>query len=89
MNVFLDEIERMKDKIHIWGIDNSMLNYLYYNKKFEHINVTVNTFSQRIAFTRRGGYEYDENMKSLINSVDGCSPIIRHKIEGNKLFEIK
>ena len=89
LDVFLREISRMRRRIHIWGIDNSMLNYLQYNGKFSHINVTINKFSQCMAFSRRGGYEYDKDKKAIVNEIDGCSPIIKHKIEGNSMFEIK
>ena len=88
LDVFLKEIERKKNEIHIWGMDNSMLNFLHHSGAFTGINLTVNTFSQRIAFTRRGGYEYDADKKSITNTIDGCSPIIRHKLEGNKMMQL-
>ena len=84
LEVFVNEIHRMKDKILVYGIDNCMLNYLQYSGKFSHINVTVNKFTQRLAFTIGGGYDYDAEKKAIVNSVGGCSPIIRHKVQGNK-----
>ena len=86
LNVFVNEIKRKSDVLTIWGIDNAMLNYLRYSGAFNGINVTFNSYSQRLAFVGGGigGYNYDEVRKSIINTIDGCSPIIRHKLGGNK-----
>ena len=86
LKVFVDEIHRKKDVLQFWGIDNAMINYLRYSGAFKGINVTVNTYSQRLAFEWRGGFDYNEKTKSITNSIDGCSPIIRHKMWGNEKF---
>lgn len=88
LNVFVDEIHFKNEYLKHTGIDNAMLNYLYYTERFKEINVTVNTYSQRFAFTRRGGYDYDSEKKSITMTLDGCSPIIRHKLSGNSLLSL-
>ena len=88
LQVFLDEIERKRYFQRRWGIDNAMLNYLYREKKFEGINITVNDHTQRMAFVTRGGYSYHRKWKTITDDYDGCPPIIRHKLLGNSDFRI-
>ena len=86
LDVFIEEINRKKDVLHIWGIDNAMINYLLYSGKFNGINVVVNMFTQRLAFNWSYDYNYNKANKSITDPSDGCSPIIRHKMGGNDFF---
>ena len=86
LDVFIEEINKKKDFLHIWGVDNAMINYLLYSGKFSGINVVVNTFTQRLAFNWDLGFNYNKANKSITDLSDGCSPIIRHKMQGKELF---
>ena len=88
LDVFLEEIPKRENVLDYWGIDNAILNYLRYSGKFDGINLTINTYSQRIAFAWKGGYDYDIDKKIVTNKDDGCSPIIRHKLARNPIFEM-
>ena len=88
LNVLLKEIKKMKKYLRYWGIDNAMLNHLRYSGKLYAINYTVNNYTQRLAFQWGGGYVYDAEKKSVTDSFDGCSPIIRHKLGGNTMFRL-
>ena len=68
-------------ELQYWGLDHATLNYIYHSGLLKHLNVKLNTISQRMAFDSQGkNTKYKRNEKVLYEKEGNCSPIVRHKI---------
>ncbi|BFU20453.1 hypothetical protein EHI8A_127660 [Entamoeba histolytica HM-1:IMSS-B] len=81
------EVKNIKGKRLNWGLDQAALNYVYYTGQLNHLSVTKEFCSQRICFTEAVTSVYNHSAKTLVSILNGCSPVIRHKIHlGNIPF---
>ena len=80
LEIIEKEINRMKNVLNIWGIDNSMMTYLYHNGFFDEMPLSLITVSQRFGFDVFGGFKYDDEKKSISRIFDDCAPVVRHKM---------
>ena len=64
-------------------MDQSTLNYVYYEGKLKEMNVKINDVSQIMAFgIREHSSRYDAENKVVREINSDCSPVVRHKMKG-------
>ncbi|ELP91893.1 hypothetical protein EIN_398230 [Entamoeba invadens IP1] len=82
---YLQTQEKYIDKAlwHKWGHDQAVHNVLYYSGIYSPLNPKIEKCTQRLCF---GDLKivYDDKRKSLYTKQTGCSPVMRHKVEGGK-----
>ena len=84
LDVYISTVKEKDKKLwDYWGMDQSTLNYIYYEGKLKNIKITINDISQKMAF----GYNYfasryDSERKIVLEMDSDCSPVIRHKMKG-------
>ena len=83
--IFIEEANKKKEKHNIWGIDQSIMNYIVHYGFLEHLNISFNKVSQQIGLEQFGGYIYNKSTKSIMDPITKCSPVIRHKISGRNI----
>ena len=79
--------EHIGNHKNLWGLDQATLNVIYHSGMLNHLNVTVDTYTQRIGTNMHHCFNYDKQNKIIFMISKKCSPVIRHKIcPANKPF---
>ena len=60
-----------------WGYEQTVMNYLIFNGKLDHIPHSFDICSQRICFNQIKYFRYQDN--AMFIQKTGCSPVARHK----------
>lgn len=83
IKIYNNEIRSKPEHANYWGFDQAIINYIYHSGKLKHLNVTLNTMTQKFGF---GMYDkchtYDSERKVVYEFNGKCSPVIRHKLKG-------
>ncbi|GAB1226495.1 hypothetical protein ENUP19_0296G0025 [Entamoeba nuttalli] len=81
LRIMKDSLLSRKEKLSFWGIEQATLNYLYYTNAFKKLNTTVDQCTQRTCFSDWHNGMYNNKTKIMYSSLNGCSPVLRHKIK--------
>ena len=68
-------------KYGLWGVDQATLNYVHMTGQLDQLNCSKDYCTQRVCYAEQWTGKYNRNKKSVITTVTGCSPVVRHKLQ--------
>ena len=67
-----------KNNYKEWGVDQTIVNKMYYNGEFDGLNITIDHCTQRYCYRNNGEIRTNKETTTLVYP-DGCSPVVLHK----------
>ena len=62
----------------LWGVDQAIINKMYYNNELSDLNIVLDHCSQRYCYLQSKSLSTNNSTSTLVYS-DGCSPVLLHK----------